>query len=347
MKKILVIEDNLEVRENIAEILELSGYAVTTAENGKIGVQEALENTPDLILCDVMMPELDGFGVLNILSKKSATHDIPFIFLTAKTEKEDFRRGMNLGADDYITKPFYKDELLSAITMRLTKVEKIRQRFEPTEQGLLTFINEAKGYADLQQLSIDREVRQYAKREIIYKEGKTPHYLYMVNSGRVKIVKSNDDGREFILDILGVGSFLGVLDIIGESNYSESVFALDEAHLSLVPKDDFLKLLYSNKDVSARLIKLLANHAVEKEEQILSLAYHNVRKRVADTLLKLHTPNPTMGIVMYREDLAALVGTAKETLIRMLSEFKDDGYLDIRNGVIFVLKAEKLANVPR
>jgi CheY-like chemotaxis protein/CRP-like cAMP-binding protein len=346
MKKILIIEDNLEVRENIAEILELCGYSVTTAENGKIGVQHALENTPDLILCDVMMPELDGFGVLNILSKKPITCDIPFIYLTAKSEKEDLRRGMNLGADDYLTKPFYKDELLAAIEMRLSKVAKMKHRFEPTEQGLLTFINEAKGYEDLQQLSTDCEVRQYAKRTLIYEENKTPRHLFLINSGKVKIVKSNQDGREFILEILSQGSFLGFLDIIGGNAYSESAFTLEDTQLSLIPKEAFLRLLYSNKDVSARFIKLLANHAAEKEEQILALAYHNVRKRIAGALLKLYEPNPTAGISMYREDLAALVGTAKETLIRMLSEFKEDGYLDIRNGVIYILKADKLANVP-
>jgi len=128
MKKILVIEDNAEVRENLEEILELSGYEVLTAEDGKLGVEIALKEMPDLVLCDVMMPRLDGFGVLNILSKKSSTADIPFVFLTAKTEKSDFRRGMNLGADDYVTKPFYKDELLTVIETRLRKSEQIRKK---------------------------------------------------------------------------------------------------------------------------------------------------------------------------------------------------------------------------
>ncbi|MHC4378726.1 MAG: response regulator transcription factor, partial [Planctomycetota bacterium] len=141
MKKILVIEDNEEVRENLEEILELSGYQVTTAEDGKVGVEKALTNPPDLILCDVMMPHLDGFGVLNILSKKSATSNVPFIFLTAKTEKSDFRRGMNLGADDYVTKPFYKDELLDVIETRLEKSERLKKQFDKTEQGLTAFIN--------------------------------------------------------------------------------------------------------------------------------------------------------------------------------------------------------------
>ena len=106
MKNILLIEDNLEIRENTAEILELANYKVTTAENGKIGVQSALQQKPDLIVCDVMMPELDGYGVLHLVNKNPDLIGIPFIFLTAKAERTDFRKGMEMGADDYITKPF-------------------------------------------------------------------------------------------------------------------------------------------------------------------------------------------------------------------------------------------------
>lgn len=135
MKKILVIEDNQDVRETLAEILELAGYIVHTAEDGAIGAKKALENTPDLIICDVMMPKLDGFGVLNILSKRPETADVPFVFLTAKTEKDDFRRGMNLGADDYITKPFYKDELLQVIETRLRKSERLKKFLMEQNRG--------------------------------------------------------------------------------------------------------------------------------------------------------------------------------------------------------------------
>jgi CheY-like chemotaxis protein len=113
MKKILLIEDNLEMRENTAEILELAGYAVFTAPDGKEGVKTALKELPDLIVCDIMMPELDGYGVLHMLSKNEAAAAIPFIFLTAKAEKEDYRKGMSLGADDYLTKPFDDTELLT------------------------------------------------------------------------------------------------------------------------------------------------------------------------------------------------------------------------------------------
>ncbi|RYY53945.1 MAG: response regulator, partial [Chitinophagaceae bacterium] len=101
---ILVIDDNKDLRENIAEILDLAGYHTTTAENGKRGVDLAIREKPTLIVCDIMMPELDGFGVLHLLRKNPETSQIPLIFLTAKAERADFRKGMEMGADDYITK---------------------------------------------------------------------------------------------------------------------------------------------------------------------------------------------------------------------------------------------------
>ena len=120
-KRILIIEHNPAVREHLKTILELSDYECLVTDNGVSGVQMALKEGIDLILCDVMMPQLDGFGVLNILSKKSATKHIPFIFLTSKSDHEDFRRGMNLGADDYLTEPYQADDLLHVVEMRLEK----------------------------------------------------------------------------------------------------------------------------------------------------------------------------------------------------------------------------------
>lgn len=144
MKKILVIEDNTEVRENIAEILELSNYTVVLAENGKKGVELALQQVPDLIVCDIMMPELDGYGVLHLLNRHIETYGIPFIFLTAKSEKSDLRKGMEMGADDYITKPFDSIELLNAIEVRLKKAEIIKQSTIKDKEDINAFITNAK-----------------------------------------------------------------------------------------------------------------------------------------------------------------------------------------------------------
>jgi DNA-binding NarL/FixJ family response regulator len=132
MAKILVIEDEPEMRRNLLTILKLEKFNASGAENGRSGVELARREKPDLILCDVMMPELDGYGVLQALRDDPATLTTPFIFLTAKGEKPDIRAGMNLGADDYLTKPVGKADLLNAITARLRRQhQQAQQEFKP------------------------------------------------------------------------------------------------------------------------------------------------------------------------------------------------------------------------
>lgn len=130
MKRLLLIEDDVILRENTAELLELSDFEVITAPNGKIGIELAKHQLPDIVVCDIMMPEVDGYGVLEALAQDVATRYIPFIFLSAKTERKDVRKGMDMGADDYITKPFTEDELISAIDSRLAKVAILREERE-------------------------------------------------------------------------------------------------------------------------------------------------------------------------------------------------------------------------
>lgn len=345
MKKILVIEDNQEVRENLQEILELSGYTVIIAEDGKEGVEKAMSEKPHLILCDVMMPKLDGFGVLNILSKKSETSSIPFIFLTAKAEKSDFRRGMNLGADDYITKPFFKDELLEVLETRLAKTERLQHKFDKTESGLKAFIDEAKGLEALKNLTIEKKLKLLKKRDLLFEEGEYPRYLYFINEGKLKIFKTNEDGKEYIIDILGPGSFIGYTDLLKGLNHSDSAAAIDDSSISQIPREDFFSLVNSDRDVASQLFKMLADNVASKEDQLLQLAYNSVRKRVADALLLLYEKE-NEPIQILRDDLARIVGTAKESVIRMLTEFKEDGYIQIKNGVILIKDPEKLRNIP-
>ncbi|MBN8681473.1 MAG: response regulator [Chitinophagales bacterium] len=345
MKRILIIEDNTDVRENLAEILTLSGYTVETASNGKIGVEMALLNPPDLILCDIMMPELDGYGVLHIVSRNAKTADVPFVFLTAKAEKEDFRRGMSLGADDYITKPFDDTALLQTIEARLQKSERLRAASAKSGGSLEHFIDEARAMEAIKHLSENREVRHYRKKDIIFREGEHPRWLYYVESGMVKIFKTSDDGRELIMKVAQAGDFLGFLAMFKEDAYPESAAALEDCSIKLVPKSDFAALVFGNRDVNARFIKMLANHVAEREQQLIELAYNSVRKRVASNLVHLHeqTQEP---LHLLREDLAALAGTAKETLIRTLTDFKNEGLIEINDGQIVVLKPERLKGMP-
>lgn len=126
MVKILIIEDETNIRENLEAILELENFETLAADNGRLGVELALQEQPDLILCDVMMPQLDGYGVLKALKDEPKTALIPLIFLTARSERNDLRRGMELGADDYLIKPFTLDELLMAVRTRLEKQKRFK-----------------------------------------------------------------------------------------------------------------------------------------------------------------------------------------------------------------------------
>jgi CRP-like cAMP-binding protein/CheY-like chemotaxis protein len=346
MKKILIIEDNDDIRENLAEILELAGYDAHTAENGKKGVEKAEQIPPDLILCDVMMPVLDGYGVLSIVNKKPALADIPFIFLTAKSEKTDFRYGMNLGADDYVTKPFETNELLKVIELRLAKSEKIKKSFDQNGASDFNhFINEAKAVEALKDVTIDREMRSFLKKTDIYTEGSNPRNVYFIKKGKVKIYKTNDDGKELILNILGENDFFGHIALLSHGKHTESAMALEDCELIVLPAADFQTLLNSNREVSAKFVKMLAGNVVLQEEQLLQLAYSSVRKRVANTLVLLHERYGDTPISMLREDIAALTGTAKETVIRTLTDFRTDKLIDVEEGRIRVLKVEKLKDM--
>ena len=172
MKTILLIEDNDPIRENTAEILELAGYAVLTAHNGKLGVELALASPPDLVVCDIMMPVLDGYGVLHIFNQNPQLAGVPFIFLTAKTERTDQRRGMELGADDYLTKPFDETELLSAIAGRLARFQQLRPDYDlRAPRAWTSSWTMPAPPATCRSLTADRKPRTVRKKQDIYREG--------------------------------------------------------------------------------------------------------------------------------------------------------------------------------
>ena len=348
MKKVLLIEDNPDVRENTAEILELANFNVITAENGKIGVDKAMKDNPDLIICDIMMPELDGYGVLHILSKNRNTSKIPFIFLTAKTEKIDFRKGMNMGADDYLTKPFEDTELLDAIESRLKKREITNTDYAQSYQGINEFITDARAIAKLEDLSNERKKRVYQKKTEVFRKGDLPNYLYFVLEGKIKEFKTNEDGKELIIGIYSKGEFFGFEALLENSEYKESATAIENTELALIPKKDFFSLLYSNRDVANKFIELLSNKITEKEDRLLNLAYNSVRQRTAEALVTLwekYGKEPE--ITISRDDLAHMVGTATESVIRVLSDFKEENVIEIQSGKIRITHPEKLKQIVR
>lgn len=348
MKKIAVIEDNHDMRENIEEILMLADYDVVTAKNGKEGVELVKKELPDLIICDIMMPELDGYGVLYYLSKIPETSAIPFIFLTAKTERSDMRKGMNMGADDYISKPFEEMELLGAIESRLKKRSKFKEveTFDNKWEGFQKIVGDLTG---LDVLKKDAAIKAYTKKEDIYKEGETPKYLYYVKDGRVRSYKSTNDAKEMATSVYGPGDFFGYSELLSQERYTESTMAIDSATVALIPKTEFEALILEDKEISINFIKLLAGNIVEREKKLVTLAYDTVRKRVATALAELYDKfqireEDYVEIKVSRDELASIVGTATESVIRILSEFKNDGYIKTKGSLITVLNIDELRN---
>jgi len=352
MKKILVIEDNEAIRENVSEILELSGYNVLQAPNGKAGIEVAQQNVPDLIVCDIMMPGVDGYGVLHVLHKDPNTQNIPFIFLTSKSERSDYRVAMEMGADDYITKPFAGNELLNAIESRLKKSELLKKNLNANLEGLNELRAIATSTKSLEELTAESNTNDYKKRQVIYKQGSHPHYLFYIVSGKVKTYRTHDDGKDLVMDLFNAGDFFGYTPLLENTVYKDTAKAIEQCEIALIHREEFESLLNANPSISRKLISLLAKNVSEKEDHLLGIAYNTLRKKVAEALVsmqkKYHVNKKEPFVVdISREELASIAGTATESLIRTLSDFKSENLIDIKSGKIMIGDEKKLANLIR
>ncbi|MEO0733694.1 MAG: response regulator [Bacteroidota bacterium] len=338
-QRILVIEDNEDVRENLAEILTLYGFEVAEAANGLLGVKAALDHPPALILCDVMMPELDGFGVLNLLMENERIAGIPFVFLTAKTEREDVRRGMNLGADDYLTKPFYKDELLRVVKARLKKAA-VRKP-PATDAAQLVDIKIGHNLL-LQALGPERD-RTYARGEQVVREGDHAHGIYYLREGQVLLGRAHEYGRDYILAELGPEETFGISSVLEQEPlpYTARVVS-EQARVAFLPKHDFLALVNRERSVAEALMHLLAGRLLRRSDQLVHQAYDSVRRRTALVLCDLYEKYDGAAIQLSREELAQMVGATKESVIRALSDFKRERLLETEGRSIHLLAVKEL-----
>ena len=350
MRTILVIEDNFDIRNNTAEILELSNYKVIMAENGKMGVEKAIAFQPDLIICDIMMPVLDGYGVLHAIHKNEAIKNTPFIFLTAKTERNDFRKGMELGADDFISKPFDGTELLKAVDSRLKKLDLLKQAFTPGLEGLQYLVQASLGKDVLLSLTEGRNINTIKKKQTVFSEGNHPNRLYYIMKGKVKTYKANENGKELITELFSAGDFIGHIALLEGTVYKDTAEALEETELAIIPKEDFEELVNNNKEVAQKFIRLLAKNISTKESQLLGLTYNSLRKKVAEALIllqkKYQQPKEENFVIdISRESLATIAGTATESLIRTLSDFRSEKLIDMKVGSISIINQEKLEHL--
>ncbi|WP_047414632.1 response regulator [Cellulophaga sp. Hel_I_12] len=345
MKKILLIEDDRALRENTKELLELSDYAIITAPNGKVGIKLAKEELPDIIICDIMMPEVDGYGVIENLSADKKTKHIPFIFLSAKTEHKEIRKGMDMGADDYLTKPFEEEDLISAIESRLAKAVLLKrmeqERYEKPEPSKDTKLSlqELKNFFD-----DNGEIIHFRQGKVIYKEGSNSNMIYLILEGLVKCHTIDEDGKELITSLHEANNFLGFTSFLNNIPYNESATCIEVTKLVGVSKEKLKQILENNHTISLELIELFSNDITEIKAQLLQMAYSSVRKKTAQTLLQfaeIMNKKTEDTIKISRTDLASVAGIATETLIRTLSVFKKEGLITIegRNIKIKELKA--------
>lgn len=347
---VLIIEDSVDIRENTAELLELAGYNVFTANNGKDGLDRAKKDKPDLILCDIMMPELDGYGVLQAIENLPDMVGTPFVFLTAKADKGDFRKAMDLGADDYLTKPFGGEDLLKIVSARLKKNQVLKAKYKNNLEGLNSFIDSAKTIQNINILSENRTIKKIRKKDFVFMEGDLTKFLYFIVSGKVKTYKTNEWGKEYITEIHGEGDFFGHQALLDETNYKESAVAIENAEIALVPQEEFFQLLYSNNEVSLKFIKFITNDLVQAEEKLIKLAYDSARKRVAEALIFIFKKyqiedGAESTFPAHRENISAIAGISPESVSRNLTDFKEEGLIETNNGIIKILNLKKLTEL--
>ena len=349
MKKILLIEDDIVLRENTAELLELSDYEVATASNGKIGVELAIKNTPDIIICDIMMPELDGYGVLEALSKNKNTKYLPFIFLSAKTERKDIRKGMDLGADDYITKPFGEEELVNAIESRLAKAAILKDERNNKPNVEINQEDEVRTLEDLTNFFKENgEFFSYQKSSAIYKEGGNSNFIYLLTKGVVKCYKFDEKGQELTTSLYEEGNLFGYTSFAQNLPHQETAQAIKDTELIGVKKSEFKDMLNNNHKVTLALIELLTDNITGIKNQLLEMAYSSAHKKTANTILKFAEKmnrKSEDSIRISRSDLASVAGIATETLIRTMSSFKKQGLIEIEGRTIKIIDIQRLQSI--
>lgn len=350
MKRILLIEDDPEMMHLTTEILQMANYEVLTADNGKKGVEIAFRERPDLIISDIQMPLLDGYGVLHLLNRNPHFAVTPFILVSEKVNWDEARHAMELGADDYISKPINETELLHAIECRLRKAEEIRNEYVQQRKAS-AFGEEIAESEVLNAFLRERNIDRYNRKQKIYLEGQRPTKLFYVLKGKVKLTKSSDEGKELVVELCGEGDFLGYSALLEDTVYKESAETMDFTELAVIPRKEFEELIHNDARIARRFIRMLANSISEKETKLVRIAYNSLRKKVADALVNLrkkYSPahQEDFSINLHRDDLAKIAGTATESLIRTLSDFKSEQLIDIaRDGTITLLNEKRLAGM--
>lgn len=348
-ENILIVDDNVKILENMAELLVLAGYRVITADSGIKGLDLVRSNHPDLILCDIMMPDLDGYGMLRVVQNIPEMTGVPFIFVTAKSDKADFRKGMDMGSDDYLTKPFTGDDLLRAVEARLKKSLMVKGKNKSNSEEFTSFNSNIREIYNITTLLENRSIKRLKRKDMVFSKEDSPFYLYFLVSGKIKTIKTNDLGKEYITQIYQKGDFFGYTALLKDSKYNETAIAIENSEVTLIPRQDFFQLLHSNNEMSAKFIRLISNNLSSVEERLIKLAYGSARKRMMDALLFIYRKynidkKENFSFPAHRENISAIAGISPESVSRNLTDFKEEGLIETDNKMIKIIDIKKFEN---
>ncbi len=341
MKTILVIESDAKARDAYTQILNTAGYQTITAIDGDIGINKSINNTPDLILCNVTLRNIDGFSVLAVLSKNILTSNIPFIFVSTTFELDVFRKGMDMGADDFITRPFQDNQLVKAVDSRINKFMAHNPSLENSSNAANN-IN-LDDIPNIYEIISQSNYRRLKKKQTLYFEGDHTQGVYFLDEGCIKTFKLNSDGRELITNLYQPKTFIGLGYLLLNSPLADTAEAIENCSLYFTPKKTMLELLDEYPTLSQYFVKILSINLKQKEEQLVEIAYESVTKRLSKVLIRLNkNASPIDHFAVTRDDLAGLTGIATETVSRILSDLKHQNLIEKNGSFIHIINLQKL-----
>ncbi len=338
-KHILVIEDEPVLRENISELLMMAGYIVVQADGAENGMKIINQQFPDLIICDIMLTGTNGFSLLHLLKKHPETSLIPFIFMTAKSGRDIMRKGMELGADDFLFKPFENIQLLKAVEMRLLKLQQ-------NEHNLLA-VHDTKTLTTVvrRMLENSSEISR-SKNEVLYRPDQIPTGVYYMEKGSIKTYLINRKGKIYTTGIAGVGQFVGYRAIIENRGYDQFAEAMTDCVLKKISLDKFKKEINDPATASV-FLNILSNGLTKKNHELLEMAYESVSYRLAVRLLEIFHAHQNEPFEISRVALAEIIGTSTETLVRSIRNFSDQKLIELSGKKIFIPDPQRLKRIIR
>jgi len=348
MSKILIIENDVATKNHLVNLLQLAAYDVIIAEDGQQGIKIALTQKVDLIICDSVLPIINGYGVLHVLKRNNILRDTSFIFVDTVLNWSEIRKGIELGASDYIINNIEATEFLDIIDKCLYKMEQQRLQLPEYANGAaqpVDFVSTLNDY--MVDIKNDKTVNVYKRKQGIYSKSNHPSAVYYILKGKVKTYKRNSEGKELITGLYRENDFFGFMAVLERKTYCESAEALEDAEIAVIPRAEFDAMIHNKPMVMKKLIDMLAQNLEEKEAKLLNIAYDSLRQKVAHTLLSIYNKYNVNSeeffcIDITRENLAAIAGVAKESLTRTLSDFRQESLIDLIQSRIKIINYPKL-----